>query len=99
MTDRRGCPVAISDFGGDTGEPTTFLPQVRKLRDALGLEQMVFIGDHGMISRASIAELRAEDFGWITRAYRRRAAAAQSLVGAHGIVAVHRALGHTVPMT
>jgi transposase len=39
---------------------------VRKLRDAFGLEQMVLVGDRGMISSASIAELRAEDFGWIT---------------------------------
>ena len=66
LTDRRGCPVAVSVFSGDTGDTTTFLPQVRKLRDAFGLEQMVLVGDRGMISSASIAELRAEDFGWIT---------------------------------
>ena len=66
LTDRRGCPVAISVFSGDTGDTTTFLPQVRKLRDAFGLSQMVLVGDRGMISSASISELRAEDFGWIT---------------------------------
>jgi len=66
LTDKRGCPVAVSVFSGDTGDTTTFLPQVRKLRDAFGLEQMVLVGDRGMISSASIAELRAEDFGWIT---------------------------------
>jgi len=66
LTDRRGCPVAVSVFSGDTVDTTTFLPQVRKLRDAFGLEQMVLVGDRGMISSASIAELRAEDFGWIT---------------------------------
>ena len=66
LTDRRGCPVAISVFSGDTGDTTTFLPQARKLRDAFALEQMVLVGDRGMISSASIAELRAEDFGWIT---------------------------------
>jgi transposase len=66
LTDRRGCPVAVSVFSGDTGDTTTFLPQVRKLRDAFGLEQMVLVGDRGMISSASITVLRAEDFGWIT---------------------------------
>jgi hypothetical protein len=55
---------AFSVFSGDTGDTTTFLPQVRKLRDAFGLQQMVLVGDRGMISSASIAELRAEDFGW-----------------------------------
>jgi transposase len=66
LTDRRGCPVAVSVFSGDTGDTTTFLPQVRKLRDAFELKQMVLVGDRGMISSASIAELGAEDFGWIT---------------------------------
>jgi len=66
LTDNRGCPVAVSIFSGDTGDTTTFLPQLRKLRDAFELEQMVLVGDRGMISSASIAELRAEDFGWIT---------------------------------
>jgi len=66
LTDRRGCPVAISVFSGDTSDTTTFLPQVRKLRDAFGLEHMVLVGDRGMISSASITELRAENFGWIT---------------------------------
>jgi transposase len=66
MTDRRGCPVAVSVYQGDTGDATTFLPQVRKLREQFGLEQMVLVGDRGMISKASIEALRAEQFGWIT---------------------------------
>jgi Transposase DDE domain len=66
MTDRRGCPVAVSVYEGNTADCTTFLPQVRKLREQFGLEQMVLVGDRGMISQASIAELRAEQFSWIT---------------------------------
>jgi transposase len=66
MTDRRGCPVAVSVYEGDTADGTTFLPQVRKLREQFGLEQMVLVGDRGMISKAAIAELRAEQFSWIT---------------------------------
>jgi transposase len=66
LTDRRGCPVAVSTYKGNTGDSTTFLPQVRKLREKFGLEQMVLVGDRGMISKASIAELREEKFSWIT---------------------------------
>ena len=36
------------------------------MRDEFGLERMVLVGDRGMISNASIAELREENFGWIT---------------------------------
>jgi transposase len=43
-----------------------FLPQVRKLRENFGPEQMVIVGDRGMISQASIEQLREEHFSWIT---------------------------------
>jgi transposase len=66
LTDRRGCPVAVSVHKGNTGDPKTFLPQVRKLREKFGLEQMVIVGDRGMISQASIEQLREEHFSWIT---------------------------------
>ena len=66
LTDRRGCPVAVSVYKGNTGDAKTFLPEVRKLRDKFGLEQMVIVGDRGMISQASIEQLREEPFSWIT---------------------------------
>jgi transposase len=66
LTDRRGCPIAVSVYKGNTGDSTTFLPQVRKLRDQFGLEHVVLVGDRGMISKASIEALRKEQFSWIT---------------------------------
>jgi len=66
LTDRRGCPIAVSVYKGNTGDGKTFLPQVRKLRDQFGLEHVVLVGDRGMISKASIAALRNEQFSWIT---------------------------------
>jgi DDE family transposase len=66
LTDRRGCPVAVSIYDGDIGDSTTFLPQADKLRRQFGLRHMVLVGDRGMISKASIEQLRAERFGWIT---------------------------------
>jgi hypothetical protein len=66
LTDRRGCPVAVSVHEGNTSDAKTFLPQVRRLREKFGLEQMVMVGDRGMISQASIAQLREDQFSWIT---------------------------------
>jgi hypothetical protein len=66
LTNRHGCPVAVSVYEGDTADTKTFLPQVRKLKDQFGLEQMVLVGDRGMISKASIAELHEDKFSWIT---------------------------------
>ena len=67
LTDPRGCPVAVSVHEGNTSDSTTFLPAVHKLRDDFGIEQMVIVGDRGMISSKAIAELREGDaVGWIT---------------------------------
>ena len=66
LADRRGCPVAVSVFEGNTADPATLLPQADKLRRQFGLHDMVLVGDRGMISKASIEQLQAERFGWIT---------------------------------
>ena len=35
LTNRAGCPVAVSVYEGNTGDARTFMPQVEKLRGAL----------------------------------------------------------------
>jgi transposase len=66
LGDRRGCPVAVSVFDGNTGDSSTFLPQADKLRQQFGLRHVVLVGDRGMICTAAIEELRRQHFGWIT---------------------------------
>jgi len=66
LSDRRGCPVAVSVFDGKTGDSTTFLPQADKLRQQFGLRHVVLVGDRGMICKAAIEALRRQHFGWIT---------------------------------
>jgi len=67
LTDPRGCPVAVSVHAGNTSDSTTFLPEVRRLREQFHLDQMVMVGDRGMISQKAIEEMRDTDgVGWIT---------------------------------
>lgn len=67
LTDERGCPVAISVFKGNTGDPTTLLPQVTKVRSSFGIKRMVIVGDRGMISQKQIDALSQLDgVAWIT---------------------------------
>jgi Transposase DDE domain len=67
VTDRRGCPVAVSVFDGATADCTTVLPQVRRIQADFGIEQMVVVGDRGMISQKAIAEFqRLPGVAWIT---------------------------------
>jgi transposase len=67
MTDPRGCPVAVSVHEGNTSDSLTFMPAVHKLRDELGVQRVVMVGDRGMVSSKAIAELREmPGMGWIT---------------------------------
>jgi hypothetical protein len=67
-TDRRGCPVAVSVFEGNTADSATLSAQVRKLREEFGIEKLVLVGDRGMISHKAIQEELSEIDGlaWIT---------------------------------
>jgi len=67
MTDPRGCPVAVSVHEGNTSDSLTFMPAVHQLRQELGVQRLVMVGDRGMISSKAIAELREmPDLDWIT---------------------------------
>jgi transposase len=67
LTDRRGCPVAVSVFDGAVGDPTTLLPQVEKLKESFGIGTFVMVGDRGMITQKQINTLKdVHGVAWIT---------------------------------
>ena len=66
LTNRHGIPVAVSVFAGNTGDPTTLVPQVATVRTEFGIERFVIVGDRGMITQTQIETLRAlEGLDWI----------------------------------
>lgn len=67
MTDSRGCPVAISVYEGNTADPQTLLPEVDRLKKDFGIEQLILVGDRGMISQKAINTLKdVPGVHWIT---------------------------------
>lgn len=67
LTDARGCPVAVSVHEGNVADSLTLMPEVQRLREDFGVEQLVMVGDRGMISNKAIAEMRdSEGIAWIT---------------------------------
>jgi transposase len=67
LTDARGCPVAVSVYEGNVTDSQTLMPEVTRLREDFRLEQLVLVGDRGMISNKAIDELRETDgIAWIT---------------------------------
>jgi transposase len=64
LTNAEGCPVAVEVFEGNTADPKTVPAQIKKLRERFGLQQVVFVGDRGMLTSARIREDFAGDSGW-----------------------------------
>lgn len=58
LTDPEGRPVSIEVFSGNTGDPTAFISAVDKVRSEFGLENLVMVGDRGMITSTRIDEMR-----------------------------------------
>ena len=67
LTDACGCPVAVSVYEGNVTDSKTLMPQIKQLREDFGIEQLVMVGDRGMIASKAIDELRqTEGIDWIT---------------------------------
>jgi hypothetical protein len=74
LTDPAGRPVAVRVLPGNTGDPGAFTIIADVVRNKFGLEQMVMVGDRGMITSARIRALnqledgtqRPDAYGWIT---------------------------------
>jgi transposase len=67
MTDREGRPIAVEVYAGNTGDPTTVMDQVHKLRERFHLSRVVFVGDRGMLTQPQIDKIKAHpQMGWIT---------------------------------
>jgi transposase len=67
MTNGEGCPVAVSVYSGNTGDPTTVADQIEKLREKFGLQRVVMVGDRGMLTQPQIDKLKGHlGMGWIT---------------------------------
>jgi len=57
LTDVEGRPLAVEAFAGNTADPATLEAQLDKLR-AAGLEEVILVGDRGMLTAARIERLR-----------------------------------------
>lgn len=67
MTDGEGRPIAVDVYAGNTGDPTTVVDQVNKLRERFGLSRVVLVGDRGMLTQPQIDKLKGHpQMGWIT---------------------------------
>jgi len=66
LTDVEGRPIALEVYPGNASDTSTVPAQVEKLRHRFGLEQVVLVGDQGMLTQTQIEHLeRHPGLGWI----------------------------------
>jgi len=67
LADHQGCPVAVSVYPGNTGDPTTVPDQVETLKARFGLNRLVLVGDRGMLTQTQIDTVKTHPgLGWIS---------------------------------
>jgi transposase len=49
LSDAEGEPLAVRVFAGNTSDPLTVVDQITILRQQFGVEELVFVGDRGMV--------------------------------------------------
>jgi transposase len=67
LTDSDGRPVAIRVFPGNTSDSESLKEAITIVRDEFDLNQLIMVGDRGMLTQARIKDLRAlGGMDWIT---------------------------------
>src|SRR5262249_42245778 len=66
LCDEDGPPVSIAVFPGNTQEPQTFAAQINKVKARLGVTEITFVGDRGMIKGQQIEDLAKQGLHYIT---------------------------------
>lgn len=60
LTNSQGRPLAVKVFRGNTKDETTVAEQMARIKDELGVEEFIFVGDRGMLTSSVREDLDAD---------------------------------------
>ena len=66
LTDHEGEPLAVRVFAGNTGDPATVVDQIKILQDQFGVQELVFVGDRGMVKSKGKQALKEAGLHYIS---------------------------------
>jgi transposase len=52
LCNKDGCPVAVEVFKGNTKDETTVIGKINEIRQKYDIENVIFVGDRGMVTQA-----------------------------------------------
>lgn len=66
LADEAGEPLAVRVFAGNTADPVTVVEQIRIVKEQFGVEELVFVGDRGMVKSKGKQALKEAGLRYIT---------------------------------
>jgi len=66
LADSQGEPLAVRVFAGNTSDPVTVADQIKLVKEQFGVEELVFVGDRGMVKSKGQQALHAAGLRYIT---------------------------------
>ncbi|WP_434616395.1 IS1634 family transposase [Arthrobacter sp. A5] len=66
LATRAGIPIAVRVVPGNTADPAAFIGIAAEIQALAGVDDMVMVGDRGMITSARIRELKKTSLGWVS---------------------------------
>jgi transposase len=66
LADEAGDPLAVRVFAGNTADPVTVVEQIRIVKEQFGVEELVFVGDRGMVKSKGKQALKEAGLRYIT---------------------------------
>jgi transposase len=66
LTDGEGEPLSVRVFSGNTADPSTVPDQIRLLQEQFQVQELIFVGDRGMVKSKGKQELNKHGLHYIT---------------------------------
>ena len=66
LSDEEGEPLAVRVFAGNTADSVTVVDQIRILKERFGVQELVFVGDRGMVKSKGKQALQEAGLRYIT---------------------------------
>jgi len=54
----QGCPIAVEVFPGNTKDESTVVAKIQELKVTYNIEELIFVGDRGMVTQANINKVK-----------------------------------------
>jgi transposase len=67
-----GCPVAVEVFPGNTRDASTVMGKLSELRNEYGVEDILFVGDRGMVTPMNYEKISSEKSAYVVTALTHR---------------------------